>query len=603
MKKMNIISDIFKIRNRITSLKIKEEGFIRMKNSKSVVVLFALTGALLVGCGQNGSSNVATSSLDPILTPTIDTSSTAGYAAGRHVFDNFMAADKEWNAEAFSDKGMSFMPSHGRTKLLVVPVVFSDNASSAEDLEANRECMQKAFFGKAEETTWQSVQSYYYASSYHQLHIEGEVAKTIKTDKTFSDYSTSKVKTVVNGLIEELFDKLFTADGAQYQGKQSDWDSNGDGIIDGIYFVSDNEISASTDLGWAFTTHHYFATARLKASGARYSAIGTYCWTSIKFATRVASERASILLPDSHTFIHEMGHQLGLNDYYDPKTQASEKAGGSTMQDENVGDHDGYSKYLWGWTSPQVVTDKNSEKTLSITLRPSESSGDGLILTSGFNGTALDEYLYIEYYTPTGLNAHDAAKSYESSDQQCVKTPGIRVWHVDKNINEGHMGTTKNDSGQTVPTVYFDPNPVAEVTTNGADQDYTFPEDIDTADDSLYNSDQTQNMDDDFYTTFTTNNSTNYSTDNFYLSPELQIVRAANTKASAVMTSESLFTAGSTFGTASDVGASFSFYSPATTLDYNCAASDWHNAKKIALPYSFEVTALTDEAATLTHYV
>jgi M6 family metalloprotease-like protein len=573
-----------------------------MKNSKSVVVLFALTGALLVGCGQENSGNnsSATSSLDPILTPTIDTSSTAGYAAGRHVFDNFLSANKEWNTAAFVDTGESFMPSHGRAKLLVVPVIFSDNAKSDAELETNRECIQKAFFGAAEDTTWQSVQSYYYESSYHQLHLEGEVAKTIKTNKTFTGYTTSKLKTVVNGLAEELFDKLFTADGAQYQGKQSEWDSNGDGVVDGIYFVPDNEIDSKTDLGWAFTTHHYFTTARARASGARYTALGTYCWTSINFATRVASEGASLIKPDSHTFIHEMGHQLGLNDYYDPKTQASEKAGGSTMQDENIGDHDGYSKYLWGWTSPQVVTEKNSEQSLTVTLRPSESSGDGLILASGFNGTALDEYLYIEYYTPTGLNAHDAAKSYESSDQQCVKTAGIRVWHVDKNIHQGHMGTTKNDQGQTVATVYFDPNPVAELTTNGADHDYTFPEDIDTTDDSLYNSDQTQNMDDDFYTTFTTNNSTNYSSDSFYLSPELQVVRNANSKGSAVMTSESLFTQGSTFGTASDAGSSFAFYSPAVTLDYNCSASDWTAAKKIALPYSFAVTSLTDEAATLT---
>ena len=66
------------------------------------------------------------------------------------------------------------------------------------------------------------------------------------------------------------------------------------------------------------------------------------------------------------------------------------------------------------------------------------------------------------------------------------------------------------------------------------------------------------------------------------------------------MTSETLFGQGATFGTAKDTGANFAFYSPADVLDYNCSASDWNNAKKIALPYSFEVTSLTAETATLT---
>jgi M6 family metalloprotease-like protein len=572
-----------------------------MKKANPAIVLFILSVSILTGCGSH--NNVAASS-SADSTISVDSLSKVGYAAGRNVFDNYMKANKEWKTGAFVDAGQTFMPSRGRTKLLVVPVVFSDNASTETTLEDNRETMRKAFFGEASETTWQSVHSYYYESSFHQLDIQGEVAKTIKADKTFSDYSSSKLKTVVNGLTEELFDKLFTADTAQYKGKTSDFDSNGDGVIDGVYFISDNEINSATDLGWAFTSHHYFTSARAKYSGARFSALGTYAWSSINFASRVASERASSLLPDAHTFIHEMGHQLGLNDYYDPNTQASEKAGGSTMQDANICDHDGYSKYLWGWSSPQLVTDQNTEASLKITLKPSESSGDGLILASDFNGTALDEYLYIEYYTPTGLNAHDVAKAYEGKDQQGVNASGLRVWHVDKNIHEAHMGKTKNDNGVLVDTSYFDPNPVKTLHTNGADQDYTFPDDISPEDDNLHTSDDATNMDDDFYDSFTTNNSTNYATaalatQNFYLSPELQIVRAQNT-GSAMIDSASLFKQGSTFGTASDSFKDFTFYSPAVTLSYNCSSDDWAKAAKLKLPYSFSVDSITDESATLT---
>jgi CRP-like cAMP-binding protein len=57
---------------------------------------------------------------------------------------------------------------------------------------------------------------------------------------------------------------------------------------------------------------------------------------------------------------------------------------------------------------------------------------------------------------------------------------------------------------------------------------------------------------------------------------------------------------GSTFGTENDASKDFSFYSPAVVLDYNCSGTDWDNAAKIKLPYSFTVTSLTDDAATLT---
>jgi M6 family metalloprotease-like protein len=555
----------------------------------------------LASCGGPATTSTlnppTTESVDEVLKPTNDISSNVGFKAGRHVFHNYMAARKDYNEGMYTNFGEAFFPSYGHAKLLVVPVVFSDNASTPEKLAANKETMRKIFFGAPEETTWQSVSSYYYQSSYHQLHIEGDVVDTVKLDKTYETYTSSKTAAIYNDIVEEVYDKLFTADGAPLKGKEADFDSNGDGVIDGIYMVPDSHINHDDggSLGWAFTTRHGFKTKLAARKNPQWANIGTYCWTSIDFSQETASDKPTLEKPDAHTFIHEMGHQLGLADYYDPNNQGSSTAGGSTMQDQNICDHDIYSKYLWGWTDMQAVTSANTEATISITLKPSNSSGQALLIADTWNGTSLDEYLLLEYYTPEGLNAHDTAKYYASKDQIGPDGEGIRIWHVDKTIHEAHMAKKDKDS-----IVYFDPNGVTELNTLGEAQDYRFPDDISPEDDELYNEDPDLNEDDDFYYSMTTNNSENHG--EFYVNAELTLMRAdkGEKTVGVVMTKDSLFGAGSSFGATGDKYADFEFYNPAVELDYSCSDDDFKNAAKKQLPYSIHVDSIGNGEAKLT---
>lgn len=571
-----------------------------MKKQLLVFATSLLTVALSA-CGGGATGLNPSSSADEILTPTIDVSSKVGFKAGRHVFHNYMHARKDYNAGMLTDFGEAFFPSYGHAKLLVVPVIFSDNAASAEDIAENHETIRKIFFGTPEETTWQSVQSYYYESSYHQLHIEGEVVDEVRLDKTYADYTSSTLSAIYNDIVEEIYGKLFTSTetyAAPLAGREADFDSNGDGVIDGMYLVPDSHINHDDggSLGWAFTTRHGFKNKLAKRNHPEYANIGTYCWTSIQFALETASDKPSMETPDAHTFIHEMGHQLGLADYYDPNTQGSSTAGGATMQDQNICDHDIYSKYLWGWTDMQAVTSANTESTLTITLKPSHSSGQALLIADAWNGTALDEYLLLEYYQPKGLNAHDTAKSYSSKDQIGPNGEGIRIWHVDKTIHEAHMD--KNDKKEDV--VYFDPNPVLELNTLGEEHDFAFPEDIAPEDDDRYSSKAAENQDDDFYYSMTTNNSQYQS--EFYINEELKLMRAdlGEKTVSVVMTKDSLFGAGTSFGASNDKFASFSFYNPSEELDYDCTDDDFKNAAKRRLPYSIHVDSIENDVATLT---
>ena len=104
--------------------------------------------------------------------------------------------------------------------------------------------------------------------------------------------------------------------------------------------------------------------------------------------------------------------------------------------DSNVGDQDPFSKALLGWSNHTIVNDEGT-----YTLRPNESSNDCLIIPLRDNeDNILGEYLLIDYYTPTGLNAMQAGH------YGLFSTNGVRIYHVDARI-DSNIGNPKNLDG------------------------------------------------------------------------------------------------------------------------------------------------------------
>jgi hypothetical protein len=141
---------------------------------------------------------------------------------------------------------------------------------------------------------------------------------------------------------------------------------------------------------------------------------------------------------DAHTLIHETGHMLGLDDYYSYDDDEG-PAALCDMMDMNIGDHNAYSKMLLGWVKPAVLD--NSKSSVSITLNSFTKTGDCVLLrntsTDTWNGTPYDEYLILQYYTPTNLNESDAAgykewKGYGTGS--LYKKAGLQVFHVDARV-------------------------------------------------------------------------------------------------------------------------------------------------------------------------
>ena len=399
---------------------------------KKINKIFMLSLLMLCSCNNNNSSSSnivsssSTSSSSIKETTKIESSSTNNdiqYDGYYKAIDQSISYDEVRKSYIHRND----LPTKGDRKVLVVPTKFkhSNYAQNYGGYDKVKEDIQKVFFGETDETGWESVNTFYKKSSYNQLNIEGTVTDWFTLDKTFME-------------LVDMYDKGYTDPtiyvlreiGKWYNenyGSAKDYDTDGDGYIDSIWIVYDNDANAQYGIDWAHT--YWDFTLDNDASDLENPIPYTFAWASIKFMYEgnYKDEQGNSLV-DAHTFIHETGHLLGLEDYYDYDNQHS-FAGGLDMMDLNIGDHTGLSKYLLDWVDPYVVT-KNCE----ITIRSFTETGDLILVKNDWNHSALDEYLLIEFYTPTGLNHLDSTNGSDIIYNKLLSNYGIKIYHVDARL-------------------------------------------------------------------------------------------------------------------------------------------------------------------------
>jgi M6 family metalloprotease-like protein len=383
------------------------------------------------------------------------------------------------------------VPSVGNSKLLVVPVYFSDYTPEKLGLDETEviDNLNKGFFGESNVTGWESVSSFYKKSSYGKLNLTGmvtdlfNVGETLKyvMNKATNEEETSNVTYYildkVNVWLKEKYD-LETL---------KSYDTDNDGYIDGIWLVYLNKyLNGETNKEyykehegwangfetrkgtsdyinyqkftwslWAYTYWRYYEDNEIDASSS-YPYPHCYAWASYDFFKEggYTAGLENKTLVDSHTFIHETGHMLGLDDYYS-YDGVDAPVGGLCMMDNNIGDHEAFSKYLLSWVEPKIVQEAGS-----FTLKPFEDSGECLLVparVSNFNNSPYSEYLLIEYYTPTGLNELDATNEYASGARMFTK-PGILVYHIDARLVK-----VTGENNSVFVNKYTDPSSVSYV--------------------------------------------------------------------------------------------------------------------------------------------
>lgn len=309
------------------------------------------------------------------------------------------------------ENGLSHgMPSTGNVKALIVPVTFTDYSAPS----TLRSALNTVFFGTSEETGWESLSSYYEKVSYGKLKVSGTITEPVSMGLSSSSFESKykKDENAIDTYLENIVKQLSTIYNL------AEYDSDGDGIIDAMYFIYTAPVNYTDDSScyWAFT--YYLANADT------YDNVkpNYYFWAGMDFFSETPASGATLTY-NAETFIHETGHMLGLDDYYDFTAGSNGGSGGGTMMDYNVGDFDAYSKLILGWIEPYVVTGSTT-----IDLKKFNVEGNSIIIPKKWNNTIYSEYFIIEYFTPDGVNAMEAGNS------GLPNIPCVLIYHIDATL-------------------------------------------------------------------------------------------------------------------------------------------------------------------------
>lgn len=338
----------------------------------------------------------------------------------------------------------------GKQKVLVLPIGIKGYEEN--EAKVNLDRIKNAFKGNCD---YYNVHDFYYESSYGRLDLDfvmpdcwyscGLNPKEIQS-RGDSSYG-------VVPLMDDALEWFFST---YKEYRRSDFDSDRDGFIDGVFLVYSSPNYTKTDdyekkykvmypgNFWALSS-----TSLNHQNGDIDNPVSkAYCWASFDFMDEYEKENTT----DSHTFIHETGHLLGLPDYYSnysPNFPVGVPTGGLDMMDNNIGDHNAFSKFAYGWVNPTII-----DHSIRIRLSPFVATGDFLLVSSkDYNHTPFDEYFTFEFLTPEKVNQKDSQVGHQKL--RFYPECGIRVFHVDSRAKDRIVGGEYTDDLESMKKVAF----------------------------------------------------------------------------------------------------------------------------------------------------
>ena len=327
---------------------------------------------------------------------------------------------KTFDHENLQDKMMKVddcigLPSVGDINVLVVPVQFAGDTITAKDLEK----LNIAFNGTSAQTGWESVKTFYSKSSYGKLNLTFDIQTVFEAPQNATYYENYKKRVNYEGsYYYELGDTLILTQVLAYLEPLIDltkYDSNNDGVIDAVYLIYSAPVNYESDdsLFWAFTAWY--------GGEEYYDDLWAYSYLFAGFDFMDEDYGTNGMKVNAETYIHETGHLLGLDDYYDYKDEVGCNLGlgGADMMDFNHGDHGAFSKIMLGWTDATIV-----DSTATLTIGNLVSTGDCILIPLNFNNSYFSEYLLIDLYSASSLNAYASEALYDGASY------GVRIYHV-----------------------------------------------------------------------------------------------------------------------------------------------------------------------------
>lgn len=307
------------------------------------------------------------------------------------------------------------MPSIGEAKLAVFSVEFPDCHFS---YKASTDEVEQALFSEADTDSRQypleSAAAFYERSSKGKLQLSGKAY----------EYTAQKPLASYEGDVYhiDIIDEVLNALDSQID--FNDFDADKDGMIDSILIIVPD--SADDDNWWP-TSGGYGGNSRANMhDGLKIGHV------IVGNDTIEAKNNYSAFCA---TYLHEMGHCMGLPDYYlyrGSDFQGMHGSAGFELMDDAAGDFGAASKLMLGWYEPDQISIYDSSKgEQSFTLYNSETdSGNCVIIPRGtLNDKYRSEFFIIEYATLDNNNLR-------LKDYWWKKTgSGVRVYHVEASQN------------------------------------------------------------------------------------------------------------------------------------------------------------------------
>ncbi|MBQ7387147.1 MAG: hypothetical protein IJW03_03160 [Clostridia bacterium] len=343
------------------------------------------------------------------------------------------------NVKDVTDQGyyLEGCPTTGSPAVLVIPVQFSDAKASTLGYSVS---VIKNAFEKDGEVDYYSVYDYYFISSYEKLTLDITVLDSWFTPKNSSSY----YENLTDSEGYAIGDQAILDEALAYLEPTMDlskFDSDGNDIIDAVVLINTLDIGED-DFHWAYRYWNYYTDDE----GYYYEYDGVsandYLWASYQFIYESYDADGNVSYDDTtvrntYTYIHEFGHILGADDYYDTAYEGAPMDGYDIM-DAMTGDHNAYTKFNYGWlTTSRLVV---AEDSITLTLEDFSKNGDTIIIANNFDVTlgVYQEYYIVVYYTNNSLNAGD--------DYGYFSRDGVVVYHVNASLyKEVYEGETYYD--------------------------------------------------------------------------------------------------------------------------------------------------------------
>lgn len=378
-------------------------------------------------------------------------------------FDNYYSPEEVRIVDTYKtlqlQTGHIVMPSTGDVNVLVVPIIIRGYEETAT--ESYLSLLDEAFNSTSPlKGGYPSVHTYYEESSFGKLNIHADILNWVD----LWEYGLLSNRVTAGSLTQNQLINALRRLMENYVYKQdldfSIYDKDKDGFLDQVYFIYSaydyhtledllhdynqdvNPSAYNNDVFWSYTIT---TTTSTPFTDALVPELSTFTITSFDtlltgycdYVTRTEAGKryeVPVISEDNNlspqTIIHETGHALGLEDYYNYGDDVYySPMGRLTMMDLNAGDFDTYSKLALGWIKPYLVYGNSKITLTSSSLNPNQCIViDNNQTRNNFN--PFDEFLLVEYYTPNGLNQYDI-NTVLNGYVPLPSLSGYKLYHVD----------------------------------------------------------------------------------------------------------------------------------------------------------------------------